>query len=228
MNWEALGELLATTGIYWLNGLLAGVYLLAEHLFAGAALGVAVLVVLFVDEPQQREVGTRSRRYNRGATRLDTRAIPWSTVALGLVWTGIAAVTPQPVPLIGLGMWLCVLWLGLTLPLGRRRTLHLLKWLLGGYCALLGGFWFLARFPLSPTQAAAWSERLQVVGAGEALEWSVRAQLIPWLALLLWGIYPATFFGMVGQLFFKQRRSMVSPWQSVTARLRDLRDRAAD
>ncbi len=216
---------MALWATYWINGLLAGLYFLADHWAALGGLGLAALSAFLLDRPQAQLAGERTLRYGRGTTQLSTPTVHLGVLLLGLAWTAAAWMTPPPVPYIGLSMWLAALIAPLALPLGRRHIAHRLRWFIGIYTALVFGFWLLVRFPLSPDQAAAWSERLQSAGAGEALEWSIRAQFIPYIAVLLWAVFPLTYFGYLGQQLAVQRRLLVSPWQSVEARLAELRAR---
>jgi hypothetical protein len=213
--------------IYWLNGLLALLYWLAEHWAALASLAVAVLSARLLDAPQAKLAGNRPRRYDRGETQTTRPTLYLPTLALGLAWTAVAWITPAPVPLIGLIMWLTALGASLALPLGKRYLTHRLRWFIGVYTALVLGFWAVVRTPLGPDQVAAWSERLRSVGAGEALEGALRAQFVPYLALLIWAVFPLTYFGYVAQQLATQRRLLVSPWTSVQQRMADLRGRGA-
>ncbi len=221
MDWLTL----QTTLIYTGNGLLALLYGLADHWAALAALGLAAAGLYLVDAPLGRAAGGRSLRYGRGATQLARPALVPGGWLPALLWLLAAWFTPAPVPLIGLGMWLAALAVPLALPLEKRYLVNRLRWFIGVYAALALGFLLLARHPLTFAQAAAWSERLQTTGGGEALEWAVRAQFIPYLALVLWVVYPLTYFGYVAQQLATQRRLLVAPWQSAAARLAAVRAR---
>lgn len=216
-----------SVAIYTVNGLLAGLYWLAAHWAAWAALGVSLAAAVLLDEPAARDVLTRARRYDREETRLGQRRLTahWPTVLLGLAWLAAAWVSPSPLPVIGLALWIGALVGPLCLKFGQRKALHRLRWFIAVYTALVLGFWLLVRFPLSPAQAAAWSERLQATGAGEALEWSIRAQFIPYIALLLWAIFPLTYFGYLAQQLSVQRRFIVSPRASAAERITSFRAR---
>jgi hypothetical protein len=218
-------EQLYPVAIYWLNGLLALLYWLGEHWAALAALVVALLSARLLDAPQAQLAGARPRRYDRGQTQAAPPTLDLPVALLGLVWTVVAWITPAPVPYIGLAMWLTALGANLALPLGKRYLIHRLRWFIGLYAALVLGFWAIVRTPLSPAQAAAWSEKLRAVGAGEALEEALRSQFVPYLALLIWAILPLTYFGYVAQQLATQRRLLVSPWTSVQQRIADLRGR---
>lgn len=214
-----------TLATYWLNGLLAALYWLADHWAALAALAVAAAMIWLVDGALSRQAGQRARRYERGTVNLAARSPHLVPLGVALAWTLAAWITPPPVPQIGLAMWVGALVTPLTLPLGKRHIGHTLRWLIAGYTALLLLFWLAVRFPLSPTAAAAWSERLQTLGAGESLDWAIRAQIIPYATLLIWYIFPASYFGLIFQQFATQRRLLVNPWATVAERLAAWRNR---
>ena len=221
-TWE-LAILSALT--YWVNGLLAIVYLVAAHWPAVAAWGVALYTALRVDSPAKQALATSAARYRRGRTAVAPRRMfDLTTLLLGTVWVAVAWVTPAPVPHIGLAMWAGTL-IPLGLPAGQTRALHRLRWFIGVYALLNLGFFALARFPLSPAQAAAWSARLQAAGAGEALEFAIRAQFIPYVALVIWGVYPLTYFGYVAQQVGIARRFRHDPALTPAQRAHSLRFR---
>ncbi len=211
--------------IYWLNGLLAVSYWLAQHWAALAGLLIAALTALLVDAPQARLAGHKPRRYGRGSVAQQHPAVHLSTLGVGALWAGAAWITPAPVPYLGLLMWLGAWLAPLALPLGRRYLAHRLRWFIAVYAALCLGFWLVARFPLSPQQAAAWSARMQATGAGEALNFAIRAQFIPWVALLLWAVFPLAYFGYLFQQFAVQRGSLISPLTPIQERIAHLRAR---
>ena len=57
--------------------------------------------------------------------------------------------------------------------------------------------------------------REAAVGAGESLESVLRAQFIPYIALIMWGIYPLTYFGYLLQQLMVQRTVLRSPFLSL-------------
>ncbi len=221
MFWIALKIAL----IYTLNGLLAFVWWLLDHWPALVSLALAGVCLLLVDGHLARGAGQRRLRHARGTVQLARAwAVPSAWIP-ALLWTLTAWLLPPPVPYIGALMWLAALVVPLSLPFEKRFLVHRLRWFIALYAALGLGFLLLARYPLTFAQAAAWSQRLQAAGSGEALEWVVRAQFIPYLALILWVVYPVTYFGYVGQQLFNQRRLLVAPWQSVATRMAVIRAR---
>ena len=211
---------------YWFNGLCAVLYWLVDHWPALAGLAVAVLSAWLIDRPAAKLAGGRSRRYERGTINLaGAPAYMNGILTPALLWFAASWLLPPPVPYEGLAMWLGALIVPLSLPIGKRHLAHRLRWFIAIYAAMGLGFWVLARYPLTFSQAAAWSERLQAAGAGEALEWSVRAQFVPYLVLLLWVIYPLTYFGYLAQQLAVQRRLLIAPWKSVTQIMAESRAR---
>lgn len=228
METTALTLTLVTLATHWLNGVLASLYWLGDHGAVFAALGVALLLAELVEGGQGRQAGTRDRRYGRGPVNQASWQRYVIPVGVALFYTGAVGLTPAPVPQIGLAMWLAALLLVAALPLNRRHVGHTARWLIGSYAAVLYLFWLIVRFPLSPTAAAAWSERLQTIGAGESLDWAIRAQLIPYVTLLIWGILPISYFGFIAQQFATQRHLLVDPFKTVAQRLADWRARGED
>jgi len=221
MFWITLKDTL----IYWLNGILALTYWLAAHWAALASLLPAGACVWLLDGHLTRVAGERSRRYGRGVVQLARTGFSPASWLPALLWLLAAWLVPAPVPYIGLAMWLAALILPLALPLEKRFLTHRLRWFIAAYAGLGLGFWLLARYSLSMTQAAAWSQLFQAAGSGEALGWSVRSTAAPYLALILWVVYPLTYFGVVAQHALQNRGLLVSPWLSAQQRLADVRAR---
>jgi hypothetical protein len=210
---------------YCTNGLLAVLYWLADHWPALTGSILTIVAAVFVDAPQARLAGDKPRRYDRGHVRLQRPATHLPTLGIGMLWTLAAWITPAPVPYIGLAMWIGAIVAPLALPVGKRYLAHRLRWFIGVYAALCLGFWFINRFPLSPQQAAVWSERMQATGAGEALELAIRGQFIPYVALIMWAIFPLAYFGYLAQQLAVQRRFLISPFTSVQDRIAAIRAR---
>ena len=214
-----------TTFIYGLNGCLALTYWLGAHWTALASLLPAGACYVLLDTNLARTAGERSRRYGRGVVQLARPGIAPATWLPALLWLVAAWLVPAPVPLIGLAMWIAALILPLALPLERRFLIHRLRWFIAAYAGLGLGFYLLARYSLSMPQAAAWSALFQTAGSGEALGWSIRTSVAPYLALILWVIYPLTYFGIVAQHALQNRGLLISPWQSAQQRLAAVRAR---
>lgn len=210
---------------FWLNGLLAFLYWLADHWAALTAFLVALATIALVDEPLARQAGDRPGRYGRSVYRTRTTKAYLPTFGLALAWLVAAWITPAPVPFIGLAMWIVALVTPLAMPLGKRYLVHRARWFIGVYTALVTAFLFVVRRPLAPQQAAAWSEHLQAAGAGEALDWAIRSQFVPYLALLIWAIVPLTYFGYILQQLAVQRRLLVAPWNSASDLIAAMRAR---
>ena len=138
-------QTITITLTYLLNGLLALLYWLAAHRAALGGLALAAASTCLLDAPQARHSGTLPRRYERGSAHLTRPALHLPTLALGLLWTLAAWITPPPVPCIGLAMWAGALLAPLALPFGKRKALHRLRWFIGVYAALVLAFWLLAR-----------------------------------------------------------------------------------
>jgi hypothetical protein len=211
---------------YWTNGILAVLYWLLDHWPAIGGLVLSLVATTFVEAPQARLAGNKPRRYDRGTVQQHRRITThWPSLSIGILWAVAAGITPAPVPYIGLLMWMGAIVAPLALPVGKRYLAHRLRWFIGVYSALCLGFWLINRFPLSPQQAAAWSERMQAAGAGEALELAIRAQFLPYVALLMWAIFPLAYFGYLTQQLAVQRRFLISPFTSVQDRIAAIRTR---
>lgn len=213
------------TLIYWLNGWLALLYWLIDHWPALASLALAGACYWFIDARLGRTAGERSLRYGRGQVQLARPALTFAVWLPALAWLVTAWIVPAPVPIIGLAMWAAALILPLALPLEKRFLVHRLRWFIAIYAGLGLGFWLVARYSLSLTQAAAWSEIFQAAGSGEALGYTIRATAAPYLALILWVLYPITYFGVVGQQAMQNRTLLVAPWHSDQRRIADVRAR---
>ncbi|HEC36008.1 MAG TPA: hypothetical protein ENI39_05680 [Anaerolineae bacterium] len=207
------------------NGFLAVLYWLTDHAPVALSWPLAVGVVALLDTEVSRRAGHRPRRYTRGKAQRESPAAYLGTLLLALFWTAVGLAAPPPIPLIGLGMWGCLLLTPLTIPMEREHLLSRLKWMLTVYAAAAAAFLLLLRSELSPQALAAWSRSLGRPGGGEALESAVISSVVPYAALMLWVIGPLMYFGYVAQRFAVHAKTRVNPWQTVEERIRQLRGR---
>ena len=207
------------------NGLLVILYWLWSHLPVVLSWPLAAGVVVLLDSDVSRRAGHRSRRYGRGRVQRESRAAYLGTPLLALLWTVVGLAAPPPIPLIGLGMWACLLLVPLTIPMEREQLLSCLKWMLAVYASAVGAFLLILKAQLSPAALAAWSRSLGRPGSGEVLEAAVVSSVVPYAALMLWVVGPLMFFGYVAQRFGVHAKTRVSPWATVEERIRELRSR---
>ena len=207
------------------NGLLVVLYWLWSHLPVVLTWPLAVGVLLLADRDVSRRAGHRPRRYGRGRVQRESVTAYLGTPLLALFWTAVGLAAPPPIPLIGLGMWACLLLVPLTIPLEREHVLSRLKWMLAVYAAAAAGFLLLLKMQLSPAGLAAWSRSLGRPGAGEGLEAAVVSSVVPYAALMLWVVGPLMYFGYVAQRFGVHAKTRVSPWATAEEVIRRLRGR---
>lgn len=208
-----------------INGLLVVLYWLWSHLPVVLIWPLAAGVGSLLDTDVSRRAGHRSRRYGRGRAQRESPTAYLGTPLLALLWTVVGLLAPPPIPLIGLGMWACLLVVPLTIPIEREQLLSRLKWMLAVYAAAVGGFLLLLKSQLSPAALAAWSRSLGRPGGGEVLEAAVVSSVVPYAALMLWVVGPLMYFGYVAQRFAVHAKTRVSPWATVEERIRRLRGR---
>ena len=211
--------------ILTVNGFLAILYWLWSHLPVALTWPLAAGVVVLLDGDVSRRAGHRPRRYGRGRVQRESLTAYLGTPLLALLWTAVGLAAPPPIPLIGLGMWACLLLVPLTIPLEREHLLSRLKWMLATYAAAVGAFLLLLKVQLSPAALAAWSRQLGRPGAGEGLEAAVVSSVVPYAALMLWVVGPLMYFGYVAQRFAVHAKTRVSPWATAEERIRALRGR---
>jgi len=211
--------------ILTVNGFLAILYWLWSHLPVALTWPLAAGVVVLLDGDVSRRAGHRPRRYGRGKAQRESLTAYLGTPLLALLWTAVGLAAPPPIPLIGLGMWACLLLVPLTIPLEREHLLSRLKWMLATYAAAVGAFLLLLKVQLSPAALAAWSRQLGRPGAGEGLEAAVVSSVVPYAALMLWVVGPLMYFGYVAQRFAVHAKTRVSPWATAEERIRALRSR---
>ncbi len=207
------------------NGLLVILYWLWAHLPVALSWPLAAGVVLLLDRDVSRRAGHRPRRYGRGRVQRESFTAYLGTPLLALLWTAVGLAAPPPIPFIGLGMWVCLLLVPLTIPMEREHLLSRLKWMLAVYAVAVAGFLLLLKMQLSPAGLAAWSRQLGRPGAGESLEAAVVSSVVPYAALMLWVIGPLMYFGYVAQRFGVHTKTGVSPWATAEEQIRRLRGR---
>lgn len=222
MNEQQALRAIADTLILTANGLLAVVYWLWNHV---VVLGVIppALVVIGYERRIAGTVGQRIRRYGRGRVRRYSRFATYGpTVALAVAWMTVAWGIAFPVNFIGLLMWVSLMFMPLTMPLEKSNIIQRLKWFIGVYTGLTLAFLVLLRMRLSPAAVAAWSRTMGRQGGGQTLQTMVVDSLVPWAALILWGIYPMMFFGYIAERLHVYRRSLRAPWQDAGTRIANI------
>ena len=141
---DAIGNLLLDWVIYSLNGFLAMVYWLVDHLSILLALACAVLVIVFFDAYAQRLAAHMPSRLRQQAPVRSNRNHQILTAVTAGLWAVAAALFPIPVPWLGAGMWLLFVVLLLLLPAEQLQTLWRSKTAILIYAlALLGFRWYL-------------------------------------------------------------------------------------
>jgi hypothetical protein len=124
-----------------------------------------------------------------------------------LVWGLAAALSAPPIPLIGMAMWLGSLISLRLIPQERENLLFRQKSMIAVYGLLA----IALRLALSYTPDV---ERMALLlrGRGEAglLFDSLRDGLLPYVALVMWVMYPLGYFGLIAQRFAVNRGSLLS------------------
>jgi hypothetical protein len=204
------------------NGLLAVLYWLWDHAVTLGVIPLA-LVVMGHDRRAAAYAGQRVRRYDRGQVLRYSRFAAYApTIGLAAAWMAAAWGVAFPVDLLGLLMWAALVFVPLVMPMERSNVVQRLKWFIGIYTGLALAFLVLLRAQLSPAALAAWSRTMGQQGGGQSLQVMVVDSLVPWAALILWGIYPAMFFGYIAERLHVHRQSLRAPWQDAAARITNI------
>jgi hypothetical protein len=208
---------LERTAIIVTNGFLYIVYFLAGHVFTLAALGVGLYIAWRYDREVTSRVGGRARRYGRGEVVIAAATPHWhSLVAVG-AWTAASLLAPTSVePLVGLGLWLAFLIGLIAIPAERSAVLFRHKMLLLGYAGLVIAFRLVMGVDLGGDAALAAVTGRMSSDAGELFT-SIKWTILPYMALLVWIIYPAGFV-----IALWQRYQVTRPGMSARGRQEDV------
>jgi len=203
MDWQALEPHL----VVWANGFLTLAYWTWDHAALLVALACGVLVLLTHDRAVQRTAGDRALRYGRGVRVQASYRSQIESLATILIWSLAALLSAPPIPLIGAVMWLCFLVSLRLIPQERENLLFRQKSMIAVYGLLA----IALRLALSYTPDV---ERMTLMldGRGEAglLFDSLRDGLMPYVALVLWVMYPLGYLGLIAQRFAVNRGSLLS------------------
>ena len=221
MDWKAIQIVLGDGAIFVLNGFLATAYWLYGQAPLLATLP-AVLWALHFDRSTWRQAGFRSRRYDRGTViRAGHSATLWTLAAAG-IWLAAALLSASPVPAIGAAMWWGMALGARLMPREREALLFRHKGLIAGYGLLALGLW--ALLTTSPSLGrlselvGSWREAAELVG-------SVQGSLVPYVALVVWVLYPAGYFVLLAQRYLVHRGPQVGPGATAEQVIQELRQR---
>ena len=193
--------------VVWANGLLTLAYAAWDNaaLIVSAACGLAILFTH--DRAVQRMAGGRALRYGRGARVQASYRSHVETLITLLVWCAAALLSAPPIPLIGMAMWVGFLVALKLVPQERESLLFRQKSMIAVY-GLLAIALRLALSYSPDVERMAFALR----GRGEAgqLFDSIRDGLLPYVALVMWVMYPLGYFGMIAQRFAINRGSLLS------------------
>jgi len=206
MDWQSLWASLQPYLIVWANGFLSVAYWCWDNapLLVAAVCG---LVVLFVyDRTSQRLAGDRAMRYDRGVHVQASYRSQIETSLTLLVWCIAVALSAPPIPLIGMAMWLAFLVALKLIPQEREGLLFRQKTLIAVYGLLA----IALRLALSYSpDVERVSATLSGRGDNAMLFDSIRDGLLPYIALVMWVMYPLGYFGMIAQRFAVNRGSLL-------------------
>jgi hypothetical protein len=224
---DAFGNLLLDWVIYTLNGFLAIIYWLLDHLSILLALVYAVLVITFFDAYAQRLAAHMpSRPRQQAPVRPNCNHQILTAVTAGL-WAVAAALFPSPVPWLGAGMWLLFVVLLLLLPAELLQTLWRSKTAILVYAlALLGFRWYLGlSAQASPRE---WAALYGTAGEAQRVIASTRGLFLAIGTWVMWFALPVAYAGYVVQRLTTHSMSLADPRATAAQIVEAIRTRGVD
>ena len=224
---DAIGNLLLDWVIYTLNGFLAMIYWLLDHLSILLALACAVLVIVFFDAYAQRLAAHMPSRPRQQAPVRPNRNHQILTAVTAGLWAVAAALFPIPVPWLGAGMWLLFVVLLLLLPAEQLQTLWRSKTAILIYAlALLGFRWYLGlSAQASPRE---WAALYGTAGEAQRVIASTRGLFLTIGTWVMWFALPVAYAGYVVQRLTTHAMSLADPRATAAQIVEAIRTRGAD
>jgi amino acid transporter len=222
MDWQSLWANIQPHLIVWANGFLVVTYWVVDNAALLISLACGLTILLTYDRAVQHTAGDRLMRYGRG-TRVQAsyRSQTESLVTL-LIWTVASAVSAQPVPFIGMVLWLAFLVALKLIPQEREGLLFRQKTMIAVYGLLA----IALRLALSYSPDVERMTAMLNNRSDAALLFdSVRDGLLPYIALVMWVMYPLGYLGLIAQRFAVNRGSLLLPRGTPEDVLRSLRTR---
>jgi hypothetical protein len=224
---DAVCNLFLDWVIYTLNGFLAMIYWLLDHLSILLALACAVLVIVFFDAYAQRSAAHMPSRPRQQAPVRPNRYHQILTAVTAGLWTVAAALFPIPVPWLGAGMWLLFVVLLLLLPAELLQTLWRSKTAILVYAlALLGFRWYLGlSAQASPRE---WAALYGTAGEAQRVIASTRGLFLTIGTWVMWFALPVAYAGYVVQRLTTHSMSLADPRATAAQIVEAIRTRGAD
>lgn len=101
-----LGQSITALPIFLVNGFLATVYWFAANFTDAISILVAAMILFWIDPYIQNRATARARRYGRGAAHAGAPTSQYLTLFTILTWVLISQFSSQPIPFIGMCLWL--------------------------------------------------------------------------------------------------------------------------
>jgi hypothetical protein len=217
---NTLTHLLRNLAVYEVNGLLVILYALIAQWSLVLSLPCAI-GILMLDRLLAVQLSLSPRPSSKGDTHLAATRI---TLALIGLWIIVALAVPQPVPALGLAMWLVTVLVAWLIPSSRPQTVWRGKMALLSYTlaniSLLGFTRLTAN--LSPEQWAA------LLGSTEAATQTINQGkgIVQTLATIaIWYAIPVGYIGWVVKEFALNPSSLVAPGQTMSDIVHAIRTR---
>jgi hypothetical protein len=224
---EAVTNWIVDWAIYTLNGFLAMIYWLVDHLGILLALACAVLVVLFFDTYVQKLGAHMPSRPGQRAPIRPHHNHQILTAVTAALWAVAAALFPVPVPWLGAGMWGLFVVLLLLLPAEQLQTLWRSKTAILIYAlALLGFRWYLSlSAQASPRE---WAALYGTAGEAQRAIASTRGLFATIGTWVVWFALPVTYAGYGVQRLTTHAMSLADPRATAAQIVEAIRTRGVD
>ncbi len=226
---DELGILLADLPVYFANGLLVIVYVLAAHLPALVSLCCAYGCLRWFDLPTQAKAGFMPRRGSiDNGQSVSLPILPVSALLTGIalvLWLLAQFLIHEPVPWIGAGMWLVGL-AGIFLAPDHQRenTLWFVKTglILYSLAVIASRIYLSYTAQLTPEQ---WAGLIGSTDSAATVIANTRSSVTTVVLWALWLVIPLGFGSLLLQQLLVNPRSALSPRGDVRAFLRHTQSR---
>lgn len=209
---------------YWVNGILATIYWIMWNFSDVVSIAAACIIVFWVDPFIQNRATSRIRRYGRGEVQTGSPASQYLTIFTIIVWVIVSQLNPQPIPFIGMVMWIIALIGILAVSEQRFNQLWWAKAGILSYAAIvvLLRVWTTA---FSFTNAADWASFAGTSADAQVVLQNTRSNVVTLAMLFEFFIYPLGYAGLLLNKLVRNPKPLFSVFTEPGEVLRRLRVR---
>jgi hypothetical protein len=217
-------QVLLSLPIWFVNGALYVLYLIAGNLFTFYSCCLALFMAFGIDPHIHSRAVDRPRRYGRGSVSTAAPSATYLTLVTALIWTGVSITAKFPIPLIGAVLWSLAI---LAVLFVTEERFNMLWWAKVGilvYAALVLGLQA-GLLALQKTDPVAWASLLGSSGDAQDVLATTRGNIATIGVLFEFAIYPLSYAGLLFNRVLRNPKPFFSAWTEFGDVIRRIRTR---